>query len=172
MGATADRGYTRKLRTPKSKKAVTVQRKANPSCRIWFVCKGNHICTREVSEELNRGEPSMASSSPRSVASDYSRSKSSPPRLKLHGDGDGDGELLGMHHDSPDPMMAPSLRRTPSRDDSDNATDHSVEDFGHEGAAEVGSSAVVQLLQDVEEDPPTPLHDGSVCAGHFKRRFY
>ncbi|XBH69956.1 hypothetical protein VPH35_097720 [Triticum aestivum] len=172
MGATADRGYTRKLRTPKSKKAVTVQRKANPSCRIWFVCKGNLICTREVSEELNRGEPSMASSSPRSVASDYSRSKSSPPRLKLHGDGDGDGELLGMHHDSPDPMMAPSLRRTPSRDDSDNATDHSVEDFGHEGAAEVGSSAVVQLLQDVEEDPPTPLHDGSEEAGDMEDALY
>ncbi|KAF7035259.1 hypothetical protein CFC21_046172, partial [Triticum aestivum] len=45
MGAAADRGYTRKLRAPKSKKAVTVQRKANPSCRIWFVCKGNLICT-------------------------------------------------------------------------------------------------------------------------------
>ncbi|XP_044949882.1 U-box domain-containing protein 33-like [Hordeum vulgare subsp. vulgare] len=161
MGAAADRGYTRKLRTPKSKKAVTVQRKANPSCRIWFVCKGNLICTREVSEELNRGEPSTASTSPRSVASDYSRSKSSPPRLTLHGDCDGDGELFGLQHDSRDPMMAASLRRTPSRDDSDNAEDHSVEDFGHEGAAEGGSSAVVHSLQDVDEDPPTPSHDGS-----------
>lgn len=125
---------------------------------------------REVSEGLNRGEPSTASTSPRSVASDYSRSKSSPPRLTLHGDGD--GELFGMHHDSPDPIMAASLRRTPSRDDSDNASDHSVEDFGHEGAAEGGPSVVVQLLQDVEEDPPTPSHNGSVCCKHFKRRFF
>ncbi|VAI32316.1 unnamed protein product [Triticum turgidum subsp. durum] len=169
MGAAADRGYT-KLRAPKSKKAVTVQRKANPSCRIWFVCKGNLICTREVSEELNRGEPSTASSSPRSVASDYSRSKSSPPRLTPHGDGD--GELFGMHHDSPDPMVEASVRRTPSRDDSDNATDHSLEDFGHEGAAEGGLSAVVQLLQDVEEDPPTPSHDGSEEAGDMEDALY
>ncbi|KAE8799140.1 NAC domain-containing protein 78 [Hordeum vulgare] len=36
---------SRKLWTPKSKKAVTVERKANPSCGIWFVCKGNLICT-------------------------------------------------------------------------------------------------------------------------------
>ncbi|KAM3257370.1 hypothetical protein ACQJBY_049587 [Aegilops geniculata] len=170
IGAAADRGYTRRLRAPKSKKAVTVQRKANPSCRIWFVCKGNLICTREVSEGLSRGEPSTASTSPRSVASDYSRSKSSPPRLMLHGDGD--GELLGMHHDSPDPMMAASLRRTPSRDDSDNATDHSVEDSSHEGAAEGGSSAVVQLLQDVEEDPPTPSHDSSEEAGDMEDALY
>ncbi|KAE8798322.1 U-box domain-containing protein 33 [Hordeum vulgare] len=48
MGAAAHRGYTRKLWTPKSKKAVTVQWKANPSCRIWFICKGNLICTRVV----------------------------------------------------------------------------------------------------------------------------
>ncbi|KAM3275214.1 hypothetical protein ACQJBY_043897 [Aegilops geniculata] len=170
MGAAADRGYTRKLRAPKSKKAVTVQRKANPSCRIWFVCKGNLICTREVSEGLSRGEPFTASTSPRSVASDYSRSKSSPTRLTLYGDGD--GELLGMHHDSPDPMMAASFQRTPSRNDSDNATDRSVEDSGHEGAAEGGSSAVVQSLQDVEEDPPTPSHDGSEEAGDMEDALY
>ena len=36
----------RKMRAPRSKKAVTVQRKADPSCRVWFVCKGNLICTR------------------------------------------------------------------------------------------------------------------------------
>ncbi|KAI4973471.1 hypothetical protein ZWY2020_035732 [Hordeum vulgare] len=52
MGAAADRGYTRKSRTPKSKKAVRVQRKANPSSRIWFVYKGNLICTRLAVKNL------------------------------------------------------------------------------------------------------------------------
>ena len=48
MGAAADRAYSRKMRAPKSKKAAAVQLKANPSCRIWFVCKGKLICTRYV----------------------------------------------------------------------------------------------------------------------------
>lgn len=39
-------GFVRKMCAPRSKKAVTVQRKANPACRIWFLCKGNLICTR------------------------------------------------------------------------------------------------------------------------------
>ncbi|PUZ78323.1 hypothetical protein GQ55_1G443600 [Panicum hallii var. hallii] len=67
MGAASDRAYTRKMRAPRSKKALTVQRKANPSCKIWFVCKGNLICTREASEGANRAESSTASTSPRWV---------------------------------------------------------------------------------------------------------
>jgi hypothetical protein len=31
---------------PRSKKSMTVQQKASPGCRIWFVCKGNLVCTR------------------------------------------------------------------------------------------------------------------------------
>lgn len=88
MGAASDRAYTRKIRTPKSKKALALQQKANPNCRIWFVCKGNLICTREVTEKQSRAAPSTASTSPRSSASDHSRSKSSPPRLPLHADDD------------------------------------------------------------------------------------
>ncbi|VAI93565.1 unnamed protein product [Triticum turgidum subsp. durum] len=85
MGAAADRSYSRKMRAPKSKKAATVLLKANPSCRIWFVCKGKPVCTR-------RGEPSTASTSPRPAASDdCSTSKSSSGRH---------GEPVGVH-DSP-----------------------------------------------------------------------
>jgi hypothetical protein len=36
----------RKMFAPRSKKSATVQQKASPSCRIWFVCKGNLVCTR------------------------------------------------------------------------------------------------------------------------------
>ncbi|KAF7098781.1 hypothetical protein CFC21_100495 [Triticum aestivum] len=99
MGAAADRAYSRKMRAPKSKKAATVQLKANPSCRIWFVCKGKLICTREASEEglVSRGEPSTASTSPRPTASDCSTSASSS-----HRHGDGAAERLGIHNDSGD----------------------------------------------------------------------
>ncbi|CAM0943254.1 unnamed protein product [Alopecurus aequalis] len=143
MGAAADRAYTRKMRAPRSKKAVAVQRKADPNCRIWFLCKGNLICTREASGGQSMAETSTPSTSPRSSASDYSRSKSS-----LHGDGD--GESFGSMHDT----TVASLRRTPSRDGSDSA-----EDSGQE--ANEGPSAVVQPLRHVEEDPTTPSHHGS-----------
>ncbi|KAF7100982.1 hypothetical protein CFC21_102401 [Triticum aestivum] len=69
-------------------------------------------------------------------------------------------------------MMVASLRRTPSRDDNDNATDHIAEDPGHEGAAEGGSSVVVQSLQDIEEDPSTPSHDSSEEAGDMEDAMY
>ncbi|KAK3159516.1 hypothetical protein QOZ80_2AG0151050 [Eleusine coracana subsp. coracana] len=79
MGAASDRAYHRKMRAPRSKKALMVQRRANPCCKIWFVCKGNLICTREASEGCDRGESSTSSTSPRSSVSDYSiRSKLSP----------------------------------------------------------------------------------------------
>jgi hypothetical protein len=60
-----------------------------------------------------------------------------------------------------DPATATvALRRTPSRDGSDSA-----EDSGHEeAAAEAGPSAATRRVQDVNEDPPTPSHDGSVRA--------
>ncbi|KAM0906542.1 hypothetical protein ACQ4PT_016684 [Festuca glaucescens] len=148
MGAAADRAYTRKMRAPRSKKAVTVQRNTSTSCRIWFVCKGNLVCTREASEGQSKAEPSTASTSPRSSISDYSRSKAS-----LHGDGD--GEPSGSMHDTATATV--SLRRTPSRDGSDSA-----EDSGHEeAAAEAGPSAAARRIQDVNEDPPAPSHDGS-----------
>ncbi|VAI81350.1 unnamed protein product [Triticum turgidum subsp. durum] len=99
MGAAADRAYSRKMRAPKSKKAATVQLKANPSCRIWYVCKGKLICTREASEEglVSRGEPSTASTSPRPTASDCSTSASSS-----HRHGDGAAERLGIHDSTGD----------------------------------------------------------------------
>ncbi|WOL18955.1 hypothetical protein Cni_G27752 [Canna indica] len=49
MGAAADKHYTRKMKAPRSKTALTVQQQADPSCKIWFVCKGNLICTRDAS---------------------------------------------------------------------------------------------------------------------------
>ncbi|KAJ3706771.1 hypothetical protein LUZ61_010476 [Rhynchospora tenuis] len=49
MGAAADRHYSKKMKRPKSKKAIRVMEKADPFCKIWFVCKGALICTREDS---------------------------------------------------------------------------------------------------------------------------
>ncbi|KAK4483474.1 hypothetical protein RD792_010666 [Penstemon davidsonii] len=47
MGAAAKKSYSRKMKEPKSKKAIHVRREAPVFCHIWFICKGNLIYTRE-----------------------------------------------------------------------------------------------------------------------------
>ncbi|TVU02912.1 hypothetical protein EJB05_51563 [Eragrostis curvula] len=48
MGAAADKHYSRKMKMPKSKTALTVLKRADTSCKIWFVCKEHLIFTREA----------------------------------------------------------------------------------------------------------------------------
>lgn len=74
MGAAADKHYSRKMTSPKSKIAITVQQKAHLTCNIWFVCKGKLICTRDaaINESSN------------SNYSDQLRSKSLPLRQHEH----------------------------------------------------------------------------------------
>ncbi|KAL6642740.1 hypothetical protein ACP70R_020921 [Stipagrostis hirtigluma subsp. patula] len=48
MGAAADKHYSRKMKMPKSKTALSVLQKADSSCKIWFVCKEHLIFTREA----------------------------------------------------------------------------------------------------------------------------
>uniref|UniRef100_A0A0E0CN67 RING-type E3 ubiquitin transferase n=1 Tax=Oryza meridionalis TaxID=40149 RepID=A0A0E0CN67_9ORYZ len=171
MGAASDKAYSRKMRAPRSKKARKVQLKASPSCKIWFVCKGNLICTREVNEGLNRTGSSTTSTSPRSSTSDYSRSRSSPRVHSLS------SEPFGMQ-DPAEPTTS-SVDQTPIRED--NAMDRGTEGFNHEAVAVASSStapvsenveavqrsaaAVVQSLQEIEEDSPTPSVHGSEDAG-------
>ncbi|PUZ78319.1 hypothetical protein GQ55_1G443600 [Panicum hallii var. hallii] len=163
MGAASDRAYTRKMRAPRSKKALTVQRKANPSCKIWFVCKGNLICTREASEGANRAESSTASTSPRSSTSDYSRSKSSP---RLH-------SKTFSTQESNDPATA-SVDETPTSRWVD-AMDHTME--GSASVSEIVESgeepAAEQLLHaEVEEDQEAPSPDGSDAGGMMDDALY
>ncbi|KAI3444534.1 hypothetical protein Pfo_001199 [Paulownia fortunei] len=47
MGAAANKSYSRKMKEPKSKKAIHVRIEAPRYCHIWFICKGNLIHTRE-----------------------------------------------------------------------------------------------------------------------------
>ncbi|KAJ1281685.1 hypothetical protein BS78_04G324800 [Paspalum vaginatum] len=158
MGAASDRAYTRKIRAPRSKKALTVQRKANPSCKIWFVCNGNLICTREASEGLHRAESSTSSTSPRSCSSDHSRSKSSP--------------CFHSETFSTQESDDPSVELTPTREY--NAMNRSMENLNRQATAVAGSltasvseivgaevePAGVQLLQEIEEDQETLASDG------------
>ncbi|RLN43016.1 U-box domain-containing protein 33-like isoform X1 [Panicum miliaceum] len=50
ISAAADRQYSsfgfRKMDKPKSTKATEIMQRADPSCKIWFICKGHLICTR------------------------------------------------------------------------------------------------------------------------------
>ncbi|CAL9100940.1 unnamed protein product [Musa acuminata var. zebrina] len=54
MGAAADKHYSKKMKEIKSKTAISVKQRANPSCRIWFVCKEKLICTSEPSSDASR----------------------------------------------------------------------------------------------------------------------
>ncbi|KAK6162321.1 hypothetical protein DH2020_002162 [Rehmannia glutinosa] len=47
MGAASNKSYSRKMKEPKSKKAIHVRIEAPSFCHIWFICKGNLIHTRE-----------------------------------------------------------------------------------------------------------------------------
>ncbi|PKA59384.1 U-box domain-containing protein 33 [Apostasia shenzhenica] len=79
MGAAADRCYSKKMTSPKSKTAIAVQQKAHLSCKIWFVCKGHLICTRDgaIDRTVTPESPSFSSSS-RSSQSGQLRSMSLP----------------------------------------------------------------------------------------------
>ncbi|KAL8539814.1 hypothetical protein ACS0TY_001425 [Phlomoides rotata] len=46
MGAVANKSYSRKMKEPKSKKAIHVCKEAPSFCHIWFMCKGNLVYTR------------------------------------------------------------------------------------------------------------------------------
>nr|CAB3448384.1 unnamed protein product [Digitaria exilis] len=170
MGAASDRAYTRKMRAPRSKKALTVQRKANPSCKIWFVCKGNLICAREAGEGAHRAESSTSSTSPRSSTSDYSRSKSSP---RLH------SETFSTI-ESNDPASL-SVDETLTR--WDDAMHHSMEDLNYQAAVSTASmseivesgeeSAAELLLQEVQEDQQgAPSPDGLDAGGMIDDALY
>ncbi|CAL5090321.1 unnamed protein product [Urochloa decumbens] len=48
MGAAADMHYTKKMKTPKSRKARFVEQQADPLCKIWFICKGTLVYRRKA----------------------------------------------------------------------------------------------------------------------------
>ncbi|KAK7391355.1 hypothetical protein VNO78_19770 [Psophocarpus tetragonolobus] len=60
MGAAADRYNLGKLVKQESEKAVFVREQAFLSCNIWFICKGNLICTRVYSKHTSDIETSHA----------------------------------------------------------------------------------------------------------------
>nr|TKW31976.1 hypothetical protein SEVIR_2G140900v2 [Setaria viridis] len=48
MGAAADKHYTKKMKTLKSRKARFVEQQAHPLCKVWFICKGTLIYRRKA----------------------------------------------------------------------------------------------------------------------------
>ncbi|GER45247.1 U-box domain-containing protein kinase family protein [Striga asiatica] len=51
MGAATNENYSRKMKEPMSNKAIHVLKEAPDFCKIWFICKGNLIHTRECKSE-------------------------------------------------------------------------------------------------------------------------
>ncbi|KAF8692356.1 hypothetical protein HU200_039684 [Digitaria exilis] len=62
VGAAADKRYSSKMRAPSSRTAASVQQQAHPLCSVWFVCKGNLVCTRPAAEivQLQVQGPALA----------------------------------------------------------------------------------------------------------------
>ncbi|CAM0956277.1 unnamed protein product [Alopecurus aequalis] len=52
VSAAADRHYSRKLDRPMCVTAAAVMQRADPACKIWFVCKEQLICTRDRKVEI------------------------------------------------------------------------------------------------------------------------
>ncbi|KAM0942055.1 putative protein kinase RLK-Pelle-RLCK-IXb family [Dioscorea sansibarensis] len=79
MGAAADKQYSKKMKAPKSKTAINVQQQADRLCKVWFVCKGNLICTRDADQDgYGAQQPPTASPSSSTGHSEDMRSKSLP----------------------------------------------------------------------------------------------
>uniref|UniRef100_A0ACD5U5C8 Uncharacterized protein n=1 Tax=Avena sativa TaxID=4498 RepID=A0ACD5U5C8_AVESA len=51
VAAAADRQYSRKLDRPMCRTAAAIMQRADPSCKILFVCKEQLICTRDTEVE-------------------------------------------------------------------------------------------------------------------------
>ncbi|KAK6162315.1 hypothetical protein DH2020_002156 [Rehmannia glutinosa] len=78
MGAAANKSYSRKMKEPKSKKAIHVRIEAPSFCHIWFICKGNLIHTREskLSGVNTEGESPPFQASLKTEAAQSLRSRS------------------------------------------------------------------------------------------------
>lgn len=63
MGAAADKHYSRKMKDAKSKTAINVKEQANPLCKIYFICKGHLIYTRESTPHASWTTPMPSQSS-------------------------------------------------------------------------------------------------------------
>ncbi|KAL6873512.1 hypothetical protein ACP4OV_013594 [Aristida adscensionis] len=60
VGAAADKRYHKKMMAPTSKTALSVHQQAPPQCAIWFLCKGNLICTRPAAANAVPRNPTVA----------------------------------------------------------------------------------------------------------------
>ncbi|XP_047093424.1 U-box domain-containing protein 33-like [Lolium rigidum] len=53
VSAAADKHYSRKLDKPVCMTAAAVMQRADPSCKIWFVCKEQLICIRDTAAQIS-----------------------------------------------------------------------------------------------------------------------
>uniref|UniRef100_A0A0E0MAI5 RING-type E3 ubiquitin transferase n=1 Tax=Oryza punctata TaxID=4537 RepID=A0A0E0MAI5_ORYPU len=55
ISAAPDKNYSRKMDKPTSRTAIEIMQRADPSCKIWFVCKERLICTSGMEVEIEPG---------------------------------------------------------------------------------------------------------------------
>ncbi|XP_064948682.1 U-box domain-containing protein 33-like isoform X1 [Musa acuminata AAA Group] len=133
MGAAADKKFSKKMKEPMSKKALLVQEQADPSCNLWFVCKGNLICTREASP-TGTGKMQTTRVIPRAVTAQSERSNSKTPPSFL-------GQLFNFF---------PNTSQEKFRHQSVSATSGlSMPDLSHGGSGESSSGSREGIVIDL-----------------------
>ncbi|CAL9081883.1 unnamed protein product, partial [Musa acuminata var. zebrina] len=133
MGAAADKKFSKKMKEPMSKKALLVQEQADPSCNLWFVCKGNLICTREASP-TGTGKMQTTRVIPRAVTAQSERSNSKNPPSFL-------GQLFNFF---------PNTSQEKFRHQSVSATSGlSMPDLSHGGSGESSSGSREGIVIDL-----------------------
>ncbi|GMH21715.1 hypothetical protein Nepgr_023557 [Nepenthes gracilis] len=79
MGAAPDSKYSKKMKAPKSTKAIYVQRQAPAFCHIWYICKGDLIYTRVGIKQSSQNTESIQ---PTSLKLQMTRSQSNQPDIE------------------------------------------------------------------------------------------
>ncbi|URE38546.1 U-box domain-containing protein [Musa troglodytarum] len=125
MGAAADKRYSKQMKELKSRTATGVNRQADPSCMIWFVCKGKLIYTREASLHA-----SWAENSP-------SKTPNQDRRLSRPGSSTNPWEEISSHSQRSDNLSASNTDKGVS-----NSWSVSLPSDGESEAGSVGLSPV------------------------------
>ncbi|KAL0927180.1 hypothetical protein M5K25_001343 [Dendrobium thyrsiflorum] len=137
MGAAADKHYSKKMKAPRSKTATIVRQQADPSCCIWFVCKGSFICTRKT--DISSG----LSDSPESIPSLVHSSTSIPIHKKRSLQTEYSSSCSGY-----DEVLSTSDFQSLPKDEESSVFFHSL----HESDKDFNFSSPHNELEDVDFD--------------------
>nr|CAD1844761.1 unnamed protein product [Ananas comosus var. bracteatus] len=137
MGAAEDAKYHREMRAPTSRTAIRVMQNAYPTCKIWFVCKGNLIyVSREareapppppISSSVRNLSPLM-SLQPQRIGSPGQNSSMQRSVSAAAGYQQGSSSLARDEQSDVGSVLLPSVHESDSEENQYSSPRHGVED--------------------------------------------